>query len=288
MADWRVSLSDSDGEDRAEDETKKNKIGAKQRCEGLCFAMLYQCSTDKFEENDKHKIEKAAEEILDWVNKNPLAEKDEYEAKRKGLADVVNPIITKADETAVAARKEARKAFENYCNRMRNTTRREKLSGPSFTEDDKAQIEKAVQATSDWLVQNPWASKDEFEAKRLELQDVVNSIRRPPVVFEAALPKVDEAKKSLERYCRMMHTKVREGSLQDKLEADDKNKIGAAVLDTLAWLHKNQLAMPDEFKKKQKDLEGVIHAITDPAVLKSAALELTFSARPLRTPERAP
>lgn len=37
---------------------------------------------EKFESGDKEKIEAAVQETLDWLDKNQLAEKDEFEAPR--------------------------------------------------------------------------------------------------------------------------------------------------------------------------------------------------------------
>merc|ERR1712078_701291 len=56
---------------------------------------------DKFEGDDKDKIEKAVQEALDWLDKNQLAEKDEFEAKQKELEGVVNPIMMKVYQAAV-------------------------------------------------------------------------------------------------------------------------------------------------------------------------------------------
>ena len=55
---------------------------------------------DKFEGDDKDKIEKAVQEALDWLDKNQLAEKDEFEAKQKELEGVVNPIMMKVYQAA--------------------------------------------------------------------------------------------------------------------------------------------------------------------------------------------
>jgi len=48
----------------------------------------------------KKKIEKAVQETLDWLDKNQLAEKDEFEAKQKELEGVVNPIMMKVYQAA--------------------------------------------------------------------------------------------------------------------------------------------------------------------------------------------
>merc|ERR1711953_792279 len=89
---------------RAEDEANKAKIEAKNGLENYCFTMRNTLSEeklkDKFEGDDKDKIEKAVQETLDWLDKNQLAEKDEFEAKQKELEGVVNPIMMKVYQAA--------------------------------------------------------------------------------------------------------------------------------------------------------------------------------------------
>merc|ERR1711982_102453 len=84
---------------RAEDEQNKAKIEAKNGLENYCFTMRNTLSDDKlkdkFESGDKEKIEAAVQEALDWLDKNQLAEKDEFEARQKELEGVVNPIMMK-------------------------------------------------------------------------------------------------------------------------------------------------------------------------------------------------
>merc|ERR1712061_675233 len=46
------------------------------------------------------KIEAAVQEALDWLDKNQLAEKDEFEAKQKELEGIVNPIMMKVYQAA--------------------------------------------------------------------------------------------------------------------------------------------------------------------------------------------
>merc|ERR1712217_183593 len=89
---------------RAEDEANKGKIEAKNGLENYCFTMRNTLQEeklkDKFEGDDKDKIEKAVQETLDWLDKNQLAEKDEFEAKQKELESVVNPIMMKVYQAA--------------------------------------------------------------------------------------------------------------------------------------------------------------------------------------------
>merc|ERR1711879_617328 len=87
----------------AEDEANKNKIEAKNGLENYCFTMrntMQEKLKDKFEGDDKNKIEAAVQETLDWLDKNQLAEKDEFEGKQKELEAIVNPIMMKVYQAA--------------------------------------------------------------------------------------------------------------------------------------------------------------------------------------------
>jgi len=87
-----------------EDDANKSKVEAKNGLENYCFTMRNTLQEEKlkekFEGDDKDKIEKAVQETLDWLDKNQLAEKDEFEAKQKELEGVVNPIMMKVYQAA--------------------------------------------------------------------------------------------------------------------------------------------------------------------------------------------
>merc|ERR1711982_200614 len=89
---------------RGEDEANRQKIEAKNGLENYCFTMRNTLNEEKlkekFESGDKEKIEQAVQETLDWLDKNQLAEKDEFEAKQKELEGVVNPIMMKVYQAA--------------------------------------------------------------------------------------------------------------------------------------------------------------------------------------------
>merc|ERR1719301_196449 len=88
----------------AEDEANKKKIEAKNGLENYCFSMRNTMQEeklkDKFEGDDKDKIDKALTETLDWLERNQMAETDEFEAKQKELEGVVNPIMMKVYQSA--------------------------------------------------------------------------------------------------------------------------------------------------------------------------------------------
>merc|ERR1739845_116063 len=91
----------------SEDAKTKEKVEAKNGLENYCFTMRNTLEEeklkDKFESGDKEKIEKAVQEALDWLDKNQLAEKEEFEAKQKEVEGVVNPIMMKVYQAAGGA-----------------------------------------------------------------------------------------------------------------------------------------------------------------------------------------
>ena len=49
----------------------------------------------KLDSEDKQKVEEEVSKVLSWVEKNQLAEKDEYEHKLEELQKLCTPIMTK-------------------------------------------------------------------------------------------------------------------------------------------------------------------------------------------------
>merc|ERR1712078_174202 len=88
----------------AEDEQNKKKIEAKNGLENYCYSMKNTLQEeklqDKFDAGDKDKIESAVQECLDWLERNQMAETEEFEAKQKELEGVVNPIMMKVYQSA--------------------------------------------------------------------------------------------------------------------------------------------------------------------------------------------
>merc|ERR1711862_259772 len=88
----------------SEDSKLKEKVEAKNGLENYCFTMRNTLQEEKlkekFEGGDKENIEKAVQDTLDWLDKNQLAEKDEFESKQKELEGIVNPIMMKVYQAA--------------------------------------------------------------------------------------------------------------------------------------------------------------------------------------------
>mmetsp|Transcript_27709 Transcript_27709/g.38536 ORF Transcript_27709/g.38536 Transcript_27709/m.38536 type:complete len:663 (+) Transcript_27709:94-2082(+) len=90
-----------EAEEYAEDDKKnKENIDARNGLEGFAYTLKNQINDEeklggKISEEDKKTIEEAADEVIEWLDENPAAEKDDYDEKKKELESVSNPIMTK-------------------------------------------------------------------------------------------------------------------------------------------------------------------------------------------------
>jgi len=81
-----------------EDKIMKETIDARNGLEGYAYSMKNTVNDedklgDKIDEDDKETIEEAVSEVIDWLDENPEAEKEEYEEKLKELEGICNPIV---------------------------------------------------------------------------------------------------------------------------------------------------------------------------------------------------
>merc|ERR1712185_404325 len=70
-----------------------------------------------------------------------------------------------------------------------------------------------------------------------------------------------EAKNTLENYAYSMRNSMEDEKLKDKIDDADKEKLKAAIDETISWLDANQMGEKDEFDAKQKDLEAIANPI---------------------------
>eukprot|EP00879_Flechtneria_rotunda_P030642 GHRR01033304.1.p1 GENE.GHRR01033304.1~~GHRR01033304.1.p1 ORF type:complete len:218 (-),score=89.67 GHRR01033304.1:18-671(-) len=84
---------------KAEDEAARQKVEAKNGLENYAYNMRNTIKDDKvaskLEADDKEKIEKKVQEVIEWLEANQLAEVEEFEHQQKELEAVCNPIISK-------------------------------------------------------------------------------------------------------------------------------------------------------------------------------------------------
>ncbi|OAY37010.1 heat shock 70 kDa protein 5 [Manihot esculenta] len=84
---------------KAEDEQVKKKVEAKNALENYAYNMRNTVKDEKIggklNPGDKQKIEKAIDETIEWLDRNQLADVDEFEDKLKELEALCNPVISK-------------------------------------------------------------------------------------------------------------------------------------------------------------------------------------------------
>merc|ERR1739849_14722 len=68
------------------------------------------------------------------------------------------------------------------------------------------------------------------------------------------------AKNTLETYCYNMKSTLQNDQLKDKI-SNDSTKILSSCNDAINWLDQNQMAETEEFKDKQKEIEGICNPI---------------------------
>merc|ERR1740129_2347777 len=85
---------------KAEDVEKRKTIQAKNDLENVAYQMRNTLDDAKFKDlikaEDKEKVQGLVKETIDWVDANPNAKREEYEAKKKDIEEVWRPIITAA------------------------------------------------------------------------------------------------------------------------------------------------------------------------------------------------
>ena len=90
-----------------EDNKVKGRIEAKNSLEQYGYQVRQTIKDeklkDKFSEDEKKQIETKVDEVLKWVNDNPAASKEEYDAKQKEIETIFNPIMQKIYQQAGGA-----------------------------------------------------------------------------------------------------------------------------------------------------------------------------------------
>jgi len=85
---------------KAEDEEKRKTIQAKNDLENVAYQIRNTLDDAKLKdllsEEEKTTVQAAVKDTIDWVDANPNAEREEYDAKKKDIEELWRPIITKA------------------------------------------------------------------------------------------------------------------------------------------------------------------------------------------------
>lgn len=78
---------------KEEDEKYRQKVEAKNSLENTAYGM--KSATENMSEDDKKIVTDKADETIQWLENNQMAEVDEFEHKKKELEEVCNPVIAR-------------------------------------------------------------------------------------------------------------------------------------------------------------------------------------------------
>nr|XP_039269185.1 endoplasmic reticulum chaperone BiP-like isoform X1 [Styela clava] len=112
--DNRLSKEDiermiKDAETYASDDQKvKEKVEAKNEIESYAYSLKNQVGDKeklggKLSDEDKEKVTTAIDETIKWIDEHQEAEKEEFEAQKKKLEEIVQPIVSKIYQGAGGA-----------------------------------------------------------------------------------------------------------------------------------------------------------------------------------------
>merc|ERR1719471_435492 len=89
---------------KEEDDILKKKVQAKNGLESYCYQIKNTLDDPKMKDvisaDQKEKINTVVDEVISWVDNNPNAETDEFEAKQKEVEEVWKPIMMAAYQGA--------------------------------------------------------------------------------------------------------------------------------------------------------------------------------------------
>ncbi|KAG8126574.1 hypothetical protein E2320_021726 [Naja naja] len=92
---------------KVEDEANRERVVSKNALESYAYNIKQTVEDDKLKgkisEQDKQRVLEKCQEVINWLDRNQMAEKEEFEHKQKELEKLCNPIIAKLYQGAGAA-----------------------------------------------------------------------------------------------------------------------------------------------------------------------------------------
>ncbi|XP_042302727.1 heat shock-related 70 kDa protein 2 [Sceloporus undulatus] len=92
---------------KAEDEANRERVVSKNALESYAYNVKQTVEDEKLKgkigEQDKQRVLEKCQEVISWLDRNQMAEKEEFEHKQKELEKLCNPIIAKLYQGAGAA-----------------------------------------------------------------------------------------------------------------------------------------------------------------------------------------
>ncbi|KAF5463434.1 hypothetical protein F2P56_019349 [Juglans regia] len=231
---------------KAEEEEHKMKVDTKNELKNYAYNMMNAFKEEKIAAKvpaaKKKKIEEAIEQAIHWLDRNQLAEAEEFEFKKGELMNICDTFIAKIDQGAESdtsgttqgesekcidqqkecnIKVEAKNALENYAYNMRNTLKDEKISA-KVPAADKKRIKDVIEQAIHWLEGNHNAEVEEYKVRMKELENICN-----PVIartYQVANCDIGETLQKHKEPNNETKTKMQEVEKDMDQEKEDKTK----------------------------------------------------------------
>ena len=99
-------------------------------------------------------------------------------------------------------------------------------------------------------------TNDKGRLSREEIESMLSEAEQFKAEDDANRNRI-EAKNGLENYCYSLKSSISSEEVKDKIPANDKAKLEAAIEEAVKFLDGNPGAEKEEYEEKQKELEGV-------------------------------
>jgi len=107
-------------------------------------------------------------------------------------------------------------------------------------------------------------TNDKGRLSKEDIERMVADAEKYKAEDDAAAERI-KAKNGLESYAYNLRNSLNEEQFASKLDQGDKDKLNAAIKETIEWLDNTQEGSIDEYQDKQKELEGIANPIMQKA-----------------------
>ena len=116
-------------------------------------------------------------------------------------------------------------------------------------------LEKGTGKTNKIVITN-----DKGRLSKEEIERMLSEAEKYKEEDEAETSRIS-AKNGVESYAYSLKNTMSDSKVDEKLDADDKEKLKAAIDTAISWLDENQTATKEEYESQQKELESVANPI---------------------------
>ncbi|CAM9015900.1 hypothetical protein WICANDRAFT_50200 [Wickerhamomyces anomalus NRRL Y-366-8] len=103
-------------------------------------------------------------------------------------------------------------------------------------------------------------TNDKGRLSKEDIERMVSEAEKFKAEDEAEAERVS-SKNGLEAYAYSLKNTINEGQFKEKVGEEDYEKLSKEIESTISWIDESQAASTDEYKDRQKELEGVANPI---------------------------